>query len=122
MSQTPDVCCVSSVPWTNGSLPTALFSVRTTVQRYTFSKHNLLFLYREVLAVDHNLCFWCKRLSFTSTYFLLFICGQVVALNRRILGDDHPGVADSLSDLAELRRAQGKLEEVRRCCVFVGQS
>lgn len=39
---------------------------------------------------------------------------QVVALNRELLGDDHPGVADSLSDLAELLRAQGKLDEV--CC------
>lgn len=47
-------------------------------------------------------------------YVWLFICGQVVTLNRKILGDDHPGVADSLSDLAELRRAQGKLDEVRR--------
>ena len=47
-------------------------------------------------------------------WYFFIICGQVVTLNRQILGDDHPGVADSLSDLAELRRAQGKLEEVRR--------
>lgn len=40
---------------------------------------------------------------------------QVVALNRQIMGDKHPGVADSLSDLAELLRAQGKLDEVHSC-------
>lgn len=40
----------------------------------------------------------------------------MVALNRKILNDGHPGVADSLSDLAELRRAQGKLEEVGWFC------
>ena len=42
---------------------------------------------------------------------------QVVALNRQILDEGHPGVADSLSDLAELCRAQGKLDEVGLYCV-----
>lgn len=41
------------------------------------------------------------------------ILTQVVWLNRQLLGDQHPGVADSLSDLAELLRAQGKLDEVK---------